>query len=203
VLRIRIVLATLLFATGTFALDSNRALTQARLSIWTPEPGLPQSTIDAIVQTRDGYLWMGTEEGLVRFDGVRFVVNDRQTAPALRSSFISSLYEAPDGTLWIGTYGGGLARLRNGKIEAFHPELLGSDRMRGMHAARDGALFIATAGGGPRLETAVMVAARPHSLHTLSGAGLRWLARLRAPLRRPGNSGTSAAGVRDGVFQRR
>jgi diguanylate cyclase (GGDEF)-like protein len=141
-------LVMLLVATSAYALDPSRALTQARLSVWTSESGLPQNTIDAIVQTRDGYLWMGTEEGLVRFDGVRFVVSDRQTAPALRSSFVSSLFEAPDGTLWIGTYGGGLARLRNGRIEAFRPELLGSDRMREMHAAPDGVLFAATAGGG-------------------------------------------------------
>ncbi|MEA2238065.1 MAG: hypothetical protein QOC81_2789 [Thermoanaerobaculia bacterium] len=100
------------------------------------------------MQTSDGYLWIGTEEGLARFDGIRFVVHDRQNAPALRSPFISSLFEAPDRTLWIGTYGGGVARLRNGRIEAFHPELLGSDRIRTFHTARDGAMFIASAGGG-------------------------------------------------------
>jgi diguanylate cyclase (GGDEF)-like protein len=144
-----VALALLLFAgTQAFALDPARALTQARLSVWTSESGLPQNTIGAIVQTRDGYLWMGTEEGLVRFDGLRFVVSDRQSAPGLRSAFISSLFEAPDGTLWIGTYGGGLYRLRNGRIEAFHPELLGADRIREMHATADGAIFIATAGGG-------------------------------------------------------
>jgi diguanylate cyclase (GGDEF)-like protein len=142
------VLTALYLAHSAFALDPHRALTQSRLSVWTSESGLPQNTVDAIVQTRDGYLWIGTEEGLVRFDGVRFVVSDRQSAPALRSSFVSSLFEGPDGTLWIGTYGGGLARLRNGRIEAFHPELLGSDRIREMHAASDGALFAATAGGG-------------------------------------------------------
>jgi diguanylate cyclase (GGDEF)-like protein len=152
-LRIRIpLIAALVIALLTparaFALDPTRALTQARLTVWTQESGLPQNTVDAIVQTRDGYLWMGTEEGLVRFDGVRFVVSDRQTAPALRSSFISSLYETPDGTLWIGTYGGGLARLRNGRIEAFHPEFLGTDRIREMRTTSDGALLIATAGGG-------------------------------------------------------
>ncbi|MEA2339292.1 MAG: hypothetical protein QOE82_3299, partial [Thermoanaerobaculia bacterium] len=101
-----------------------------------------------MVQTADGYLWIGTEEGLVRFDGMRFVVSDRQNAPALRSPFISALYEAPDKTLWIGTYGGGVARLRDGRIEAFHPELLGSDRIRAFLTARDGAIFVATAGGG-------------------------------------------------------
>src|SRR5207237_10660152 len=87
-------------------------------------------------------------EGLARLSGVRFVGSDRQSAPALRTAFISSLFEAPDGTLWIGTYGGGLARMRHGRIEAFHPELLGSDRIREMHATRDGTIFVATAGGG-------------------------------------------------------
>jgi diguanylate cyclase (GGDEF)-like protein len=146
--RIALVLIAILPATGVFALDPNRALTQSRLSVWTSASGLPQATIDAMVQTADGYLWIGTEEGLVRFDGMRFVVSDRQNAPALRSPFISSLYEAPDKTLWIGTYGGGVARLRNGRIEGFHPELLGSDRIREFHTARDGGLFVATAGGG-------------------------------------------------------
>jgi len=135
-------------ATGLFALDPTRALTQSRLSAWTNESGLPQTTITAIVQTSDGYLWLGTEEGLVRFDGVRFVVSDRQNAPGLRNSFVSCIFEAPDATLWIGTYGGGIARLRNGRIEAFHPELLGSDRIREFHTTADGVIFVATAGGG-------------------------------------------------------
>ncbi len=141
-------LAALAIATRAFALDPARALTQARLSVWTSESGLPQNTVDVILQTRDGYLWLGTEEGLVRFDGMRAVISDRQSAPALRSSFVSSLFEAADGTLWIGTYGGGLTRMRDGRIEAFHPEVLGADRLREMHAAADGSVYAATAGGG-------------------------------------------------------
>jgi len=146
--RVALALVAFFLATSAFALDPGRALTQSRLSVWTSASGLPQATIDAMVQTADGYLWIGTEEGLVRFDGMRFVVSDRQNAPALRSPFISALYEAPDKTLWIGTYGGGAARLRNGRIEAFHSELLGSDRIRAFLTARDGAIFVATAGGG-------------------------------------------------------
>jgi diguanylate cyclase (GGDEF)-like protein len=141
-------LAPLLSSTTASALESRRALTQARLTIWTPEAGLPQSTIDAILQSRDGYLWMGTEEGLVRFDGARFVVTDRQNAPALRAAFVSSLFESGDGALWIGTYGGGLARMRDGRIEAFRPDILGADRMRGMELTPDGSMYVATAGGG-------------------------------------------------------
>ena len=135
-------LATLA-ASGAFALDPQREIT-----VWTIESGLPHNTIDAMVQTGDGYLWLGTEEGLVRFDGARFVVSNRQNTPALRSAFISSLFEARDGTLWIGTHGGGIARLREGRIEAFQPGLLGFDRVRELYETADGALFAATAGGG-------------------------------------------------------
>jgi ligand-binding sensor domain-containing protein len=141
-------IALLFLGTSAFALDTHRALTQSRLSVWTSESGLPQATIHTIIQTSDGYLWMGTEEGLVRFDGIRFVVYDHQNAPALRTPFVSSLYQTPDGTLWIGTYGGGMARLRNGRIEPFRPDLLGSDRIRVFLTMHDGTLFIATAGGG-------------------------------------------------------
>jgi diguanylate cyclase (GGDEF)-like protein len=141
-------IAALCIAHEVRALDPDRALTQARLSVWTSESGLPQNTITALAQTRDGYLWMGTEEGLARFDGIRFRIFDRQSAPALHTAFISSLFESADGTLWIGTYGGGLARMRNGRIEPFQPGLLGADRIREMVAMPGGALFVATAGGG-------------------------------------------------------
>jgi diguanylate cyclase (GGDEF)-like protein len=143
-----VLVLTLFTATCALALDVNRALTQARLNLWTSESGLPQTTINTIIQSRDGYLWIGTEEGLARFDGIRFVVRDRQNAPALRSPFISCIAEMPDRTLWIGTYGGGIARMRDGHVEDFHPELLGTDRIRQFHATPDGTLFIATAGGG-------------------------------------------------------
>ena len=139
-------LVAFLVTTAAFALDPTRAITQSRLTAWTN--GLPQTTINTIVQTSDGYLWMGTEEGLVRFDGVRFVISDHQTSPALRSPFISGLFEAPDRTLWIGTYGGGVARARNGRIEAFHTDVLGTDRIREFHVTGKGTLFLATAGGG-------------------------------------------------------
>jgi len=141
-------LAALLAAAPLFALDPSRALTQARLSVWTNESGLPQTTVNTILQTSDGYLWIGTEEGLARFDGLRFVVSDPRNAPALRNPFVMALLEAPDHSLLIGTYGGGIARLHDGRIEPFHADILGSDRIRQFHAAADGVVFVATAGGG-------------------------------------------------------
>src|SRR5690606_35226035 len=87
-----------------------KAVTQYVHDVWTTDDGLPQNTVNAIVQTRDGYLWAGTQEGIVRFDGVSFTVFDRQRAPGLRSNYVWTLYEDDAGRLWAGTNGGGLSR---------------------------------------------------------------------------------------------
>ena len=81
---------------------------------WTVLDGLPQNSVNAIVQTRDGYLWMGTFGGLVRFDGLRFTVFDLVSAPGLASNRITALYEARDGTLWMGHEDGEISHYRDG-----------------------------------------------------------------------------------------
>ena len=85
---------------------------------WQVEQGLPQNKVTAVVQTRDGYLWVGTYCGLARFDGVRFTVFDDNNTPELRSSRITSLFEAGDGTLWIGTESGDVAQYKDGRFAA-------------------------------------------------------------------------------------
>lgn len=87
---------------------------------WGTEAGLPQNTVSVILQTRDGYLWLGTQAGLARFDGVRFKVYG--LAEGLPSVQVRALYEDNQGSLWIGTYGGGLSRWRDGKMETFTVE---------------------------------------------------------------------------------
>src|SRR5689334_17342535 len=69
---------------------------------WQTEDGLPQNSVTAIVQTRDGYLWLGTYSGLVRFDGVRFTVFDSDNTPSLKNARVTGLFEDAEGTLWIG-----------------------------------------------------------------------------------------------------
>lgn len=85
---------------------------------WQVEQGLPQNKVTAVVQTRDGYLWVGTYNGLARFDGVRFTVFDDNNTPELRSSRITSLFEAGDGTLWIGTESGDVSQYKDGHFTA-------------------------------------------------------------------------------------
>ncbi|MGZ8833525.1 MAG: two-component regulator propeller domain-containing protein, partial [Thermoanaerobaculia bacterium] len=63
-----------LATTPVLALDPSMATTQYGLSVWTTDQGLPQSSVNAIAQTPDGYLWFGTQEGLARFDGARFTI---------------------------------------------------------------------------------------------------------------------------------
>jgi signal transduction histidine kinase/ligand-binding sensor domain-containing protein len=84
---------------------------------WLREDGLPLNAVTSLVQTRDGYIWIGTYNGLARFDGVRFTVFDSGSIPGLASSRITSLYEGDDGALWIGHEGGELTRYLGGQFE--------------------------------------------------------------------------------------
>src|SRR5262249_13152478 len=67
----------------------------------------------------DGFLWLGTRQGLSRFDGHQFVTYDKATTPALGHIQISRLLATRDGSLWIGTHGGGLSRMRNRRIQTY------------------------------------------------------------------------------------
>ena len=90
---------------------------------WSMADGLPHPSVTALAQTRDGYLWIGTLAGLVRFDGVQFKVFAPKNCPELPRSRIGRLFEGADGTLFITTErGGNLVALRAGKFE----QLLGS-----------------------------------------------------------------------------
>jgi ligand-binding sensor domain-containing protein/signal transduction histidine kinase len=104
------------------ALDPSTALAQYGYQSWQTDTGLPQNTVHAIVQGRDGFLWIATEGGLVRFEGVDFRAYTRANTPSLPSDLIDDVEEDRSGTLWIST-SGGLARMRGGKLEAVGAEL--------------------------------------------------------------------------------
>jgi ligand-binding sensor domain-containing protein/two-component sensor histidine kinase len=101
------------------ALDPGRRLTQYLKRIWQTPQGLPQSSIFAIHQTHDGYLWLGTGDGLVRFDGVRFTSPEELDGLALPKMSVRQLAEDSRGALWIATSDAGLFRIDNGTVARF------------------------------------------------------------------------------------
>ena len=140
---------TLLAASRASALPFAKGLTQFARDAWQSDQGLPRNDVGALAQTSDGYLWIGTEEGLARFDGARFVVFDRRNTPALADHDIRALFAARDGTLWIGTRGGGLVSFKSGTFaRVTAAQGLGDDHVLAIAGDRDGSIWIGTDGGG-------------------------------------------------------
>src|SRR5690606_27061164 len=119
----------------------------------TTETGLPQNSVTAIVQTRDGYIWLGTTGGLVRFDGVAFTVIDASEADSPQSLRIHSLMEDRAGALWFGTEYGGLTRYAADGVTTYTiADGLPSNGVSYIHEGQAGVLWLATVNGLVRFE---------------------------------------------------
>jgi ligand-binding sensor domain-containing protein len=116
--------------------------------VWQRAQGLPQDSVNAVLQTRDGYLWLGTQEGLVRFDGVAFTLFNKSNTPAFTHKDVYALAEGPDGSLWVGTFGGLVQR----KAGAFTAHPTGQHRERDVASSiaigLDGSVWVGTQQGG-------------------------------------------------------
>ena len=124
------------------------AVAQYRFDVLNTSNGLPQNTVRAIQQTRDGYLWFTTFDGLVRYNGARFEVFNKANSKGINSNRFDSLYEDLDGTLWISTEDGGLTHYADGRFRTYTVD----DGLpaNGVFAARrtlDGELLVATTRG--------------------------------------------------------
>src|SRR5215813_10386380 len=122
---LRLALHVMLLAACAFALDPKLDISQYAHTAWKVREGFTKGAIHSIAQTPDGYLWLGTEFGLLRFDGVRNILWQPPPGQRLPSTFIRSVLAARDGTLWIGTLKG-LASWKDGKLTQY-PELAGQD----------------------------------------------------------------------------
>jgi len=96
------------------------------IRVWHEEAGLPQDSVTSVLQTRDGYIWIGTYSALARFDGVRFTIYDTSNTPGMHCCRVTSLFEARDGTLWIGLEDGTVIRYQAGKFEPVNFENQGN-----------------------------------------------------------------------------
>ena len=139
--------AALGFPASAVALDPDRPIAHYRHEIWQEEQGLPQYTVNTIAQTRDGYIWLGTYHGLVRFDGVDFRIFNHRNTPQIGEDRVWALCEDPGGTLWIGT-SKGITTLRDGRFgrREVRPQLA-SDVVKTLDCGSGGEIWIGTNSG--------------------------------------------------------
>ncbi len=212
----------LAWASPLVALDPEREVAQFTIDTWGEHEGLPGTFVYTIQQTHDGYLWLGTRRGLVRFDGVRFTVYDDRR-PELRDSEVVALAEDDDGSLWIATHGGWLSRLRDSaftsySLEEGHP----GNTITSLAKSPGGPLWIGTVSGlvafdGRRFETYTTEHGLPSNSVTVlhrDGRGTLWIGTSRGlasyadgrlvnhAARHPGLGGTirAIAGGGDGAI---
>jgi diguanylate cyclase (GGDEF)-like protein len=136
-------------ALALMALDPDKTITQYTVRVWNMESGLPGNTVYALRQTQEGYLWIGTPDGLVRFDGINFELYTTKNVPQLKSNVIRALYEDRHGTLWIGTESGGLTRCEKGEFSTYPITNHGAlNRISAINEDRWGNLWIGSRTGG-------------------------------------------------------
>ncbi len=131
-----------LVAPAALALNPAEKPANYTVTRWDAEDGLPHNSVRQILQTHDGYLWMGTNQGLARFDGLAFTIFSSPETPGLPGNQITSLAETADGSLWIATISG-LAQYRAGHFTAYgRAQGLKTDIINALCVAPDGSLWI-------------------------------------------------------------
>jgi ligand-binding sensor domain-containing protein/signal transduction histidine kinase len=175
----------LLAGTGNAAPITPPATPSVIIKSWDTEHGLPRNSVTCITQGRDGYLWLGTPNGLVRFDGAGFVVFDENNTPGMTSSHIVSVFEDSQRNLWTGTETGGVIKFRDGHVMTTGIGQ-GSRESRLVSACEDvnGAIWLLTANGqlwryeAGRTNSFTIEDGRPSDYRTLiaGDAGILWVA---------------------------
>ena len=131
-----------------YALDPEKPVDFYIHDVLDTEDGLPQNTIFAVRQTRDGYIWLGTQEGLVRFNGKDIRVFDLGNTGGLPGNMITALVEDNDGALWLGT-DKGIGRFKNGEFTSFTTgNSLSTDKITALCLHPDGSIWVASRGSG-------------------------------------------------------
>jgi ligand-binding sensor domain-containing protein/AraC-like DNA-binding protein len=141
------------FSAGLWSVGPGGASDSYLVRAWTIEDGLPQNSVLSLVQTKEGYIWFGTQSGLVRFDGVLVRVFNRWNTRVLKNDHILCLYEDSGGNVWAGTDGGGVCRLKDGRWTAFTIEQgLTHNTVRAITEDRDHFVWVGTDNGLNRIK---------------------------------------------------
>ncbi|MFL6415664.1 MAG: two-component regulator propeller domain-containing protein, partial [Bryobacteraceae bacterium] len=153
VIRQSILILALISASGGVLRPADTRLSEPLSSlhqeVWRTEEGLPHNLVQALLRSRDGYLWAGTELGLARFDGVHFTVFDRNNTPELKANLVDALLQDREGAIWIGTAGGGVTRYAEGKFTTWTKrDGLSNDSISSLLEDTSGDIWIGTNGSG-------------------------------------------------------
>jgi len=138
-----------LFACGSlYAIDRDRTIDQLYHTGWTYIEGAP-TQVQALAQSTDGYLWLGTATGLFRFDGIKFELYKPPSGQTFRERNVASLYASPDGGLWVGYWYGGVSLIKDGSVTEYGPANgLPSAAVSAFARDRHGSIWIAAGRDG-------------------------------------------------------
>ena len=143
-----LVSVALIFLSCASALSKDSPLAAFTERKWQMQDGLPEQVVQAFAQTADRYLWIGTTGGLLRFDGERFLLFDRENTPAFHENNVFCLLVTSDNSLWVGMEGGGLLRYHDGAFRTFsRNEGLTNNFVRALHQDRQGKIWVGTDDG--------------------------------------------------------
>jgi|TARA_R110000772_G_scaffold252390_1_gene367743 diguanylate cyclase (GGDEF)-like protein len=141
-----------LWAPPGVALNPDRLPSQYLFDRFGRDEGLPSDTVWVARSDREGFLWLGTKNGLARFDGVKFTLFNKLNQPAFRSNDIRDIEIVADGSVWLATYGGGVLHYVDGAFTAYTTdEGLADNIVHDILPAADGTLWFATSQGLSRL----------------------------------------------------
>jgi signal transduction histidine kinase/ligand-binding sensor domain-containing protein len=142
----RVVCAALMAAAAppAAALDPARSPSQYVIRKWGAS-ALSTNSVHSLLQSPDGYLWVGTTTGLARFDGARFTFFENRRTPGLPDGGVSALTQGADGSLYLGTTGGEIARYRDGAFTPIEGRPWGGV-VASLHFSRDGSLWVGAHG---------------------------------------------------------
>jgi signal transduction histidine kinase/ligand-binding sensor domain-containing protein len=131
---------------GDSSFAGPRGEPQMTIRSWQREQGLPQNAVRALAQTADGYIWVGSDDGITRFDGVRFVTYG--TREGLRNGPVRVLLADSRGALWLGTSGGGLTRMQYGRFTTWTAQDgLPSETITALSEDKQGQIWVGTESG--------------------------------------------------------
>src|SRR5579864_9448426 len=168
-----VLIGAVLTARAAEALDPTHTLTQYVHRIWQTQQGLPQASICALIQATDGPLWLGTQTGLVRFDGVRFTTVDDENGVAMPAVWVTALVEDRQRARWVGTDASGVCRVQEGAVTRYTTrEGLPSDSVSCLFMDRRGRIWACTTNGLAIWNGTAFTSFSPsdHSLHNVIAA---------------------------------